>query len=107
MAGRHEGDTKGFRALAFAEQAKSITATINDLQAAIEHHVEHSPRRLETIEECLAQVDRLSQQLRESYRQPGAQAGLGREPLTVEERPRVRVGSPRLARPEQAADFTM
>ena len=37
MAGRHKGDTKEFCALTFAEQAKSITATINDLQAAIEH----------------------------------------------------------------------
>ena len=61
MAGRNKGDTKEFRALSFAEQAKSITATIDNLQAAIEHHVKHSPRRLETIDECLAQVDRLRQ----------------------------------------------
>ena len=50
MAGRHQGDTKEFRDLSFAEQAKSITATINDLQAAIEYHVAHSPRRSEAIE---------------------------------------------------------
>jgi hypothetical protein len=107
MAGRHKGDTKEFRELTFAEQAKSITATINNLQAAIEHHVEHSPRRTETIEKCLAQVDRLTRRLQSSYQQLGAQAGSGRAPLAVAELPRVRVGSPRLARPEQAADFTM
>lgn len=93
--------------MTFAEQARSITATINNLQAAIEHHVEHSPHRMETIEKCLAQVDRLTRRLRDSYRQEGAQAGSGREPLTFEELPRVRVGSPRLARPDQAADFAM
>jgi hypothetical protein len=40
MAGRLKGGTRKFRALSFAEHAKSITATINNLQAAIEHHVE-------------------------------------------------------------------
>ena len=63
MAGRHEGDTKEFRELTFAEQARSITATIDNLQAAIEHHIAHSPRRQETTEKCLAQVDRLRQRL--------------------------------------------
>ena len=43
MAGRHKGDTREFRALSFAEQARSITAAINNLQAAIEHHADHSP----------------------------------------------------------------
>ena len=64
MAGQHKGHTKGFRALSFAEQAKSITATINNLQAAIEQHAEHSSRRAETIEKCLAQIDGLRQRLR-------------------------------------------
>jgi len=107
MAGRHKGGTKEFRELTFAEQAKSITATINNLQTAIEHHVEHSPRRMETIEKCLAQVDRLSRQLWDSYRQRAARAGSGQATLNVEEMHRLRVGSPRLARPEQAADFAM
>ena len=49
--------------LSFAEQAKSITATMNNLQAVIEHHVEYF-RRLETIEKCLAQIERLGQRLR-------------------------------------------
>jgi hypothetical protein len=30
MAGRHKGHTKEFRALTFAEQAKSITTAINN-----------------------------------------------------------------------------
>lgn len=67
MAGRHQGNTKEFRELSFAEQANSITATINNLQAAIEHHVGHSPRRRETIETCSAQVDRLRLQLESRY----------------------------------------
>ncbi len=32
---RHQGDTKTFEELTFAEQAKSITATINNLQNAM------------------------------------------------------------------------
>jgi hypothetical protein len=107
MAGRHQGDTKEFRELSFAEQAKSITATINDLQAAIEHHVAHSPRRSETIEKCLAQVDRLGQRLRGTYDQQSARVGSGPTLPGVEEMPRLRVGSPRLAKPELAVDFTM
>ena len=39
MASPHQGDSKEFRALSFAEQAKSITTTIDGLEAAIEHHV--------------------------------------------------------------------
>ena len=78
MAVRHQGDTKEFRELSFAEQAKSITATIKNLQAAIEHHVEHSPCRSETIEKCLAQIERLGQRLRGTYNQQGARSGSGR-----------------------------
>jgi hypothetical protein len=107
MAGRHKGGTKVFRELTFAEQARSITATINNLEAAIEHHVEHSPRRLATIEVCLAQVDRLRQRLRASYDQRGSRSGPAEPALGVEEVPRLHVGSPRLAEPERAADFTM
>lgn len=105
MPRRHNGDTEEFRELSFAEQARSIAAAIDNLQAAIEHHVEHSAHRTETVEKCLAQIDRLSHRLRDSYGQPGARAGS--VPLGVGELPRVRVGSPRLARPEQAADFVM
>lgn len=108
MAGRHKADAKKkFRELTFAEQARSITATINNLRAAIEQHVERSPHRTETIEKCLAQVNRLSRRLRDSYQELGTQSDLDREPLAVEAPPRVHVGSPRLARPEQAADFAM
>jgi hypothetical protein len=107
MAGRHKGGTKEFRALSFAEQARSITATINNLQTAIEHHVEHSPERPETIEKCLAQVDRLRQRLLTSYGRQSADPASGRSATGAEEVPRIRVGSPRLAEPERAADFVM
>ena len=107
MVGRHKGDTKEFRALSFAEQAKSINATINNLQEAIEHHVEHSPRRLETIEKCLAQVDRLRLRLRNAYEHPSAHPDSCRSVPGAEALPRLRVGSPHLAEPERAADFVM
>jgi hypothetical protein len=107
MAGQHKGNTTEFGALSFVEQAKSITEAINSLQVAIEHHVEHSPRRLETIETCLAQVDRLRVRLRDAYEQQSAHPDSSRSVLGVEEVSRLRVGSPRLAEPERAADFVM
>jgi hypothetical protein len=107
MAGRHKGDTKEFRELSFAEQAKSITAAINNLQAAIEHHVEHSPRRPETIDKCLAQVDRLRQRLVTAYEREGAHPDSGTAILQIEDLPRIRIASPRLADPARATDFTM
>ena len=39
MAGRHKNDTAEFGELTFAEQAKSISATIMNLEAAIDHHI--------------------------------------------------------------------
>ena len=72
MAKRHKADTKEFGELTFAEQAKSITAEINNLQAAIHHHIAHSPRRAASITKCLAQVDRLLQRLRAKYTPPPA-----------------------------------
>jgi hypothetical protein len=107
MARRHKSDTRDFRELSFGEQAKSITATINNLQAAIEHHVEHSPSRLETVEKCLAQIERLGKRLRGKSNLRAIPPGSGRALLRVEETPRLRVGSPRLAEPERAADFTL
>ena len=88
MAGWQKGDTKEFRALSFAEQAKSITATINNLQAAIELHAEHSPRPLETIEKCFPQIDRLRQRLTTIYEQRDAHSGSGQAFPGVEELPR-------------------
>jgi hypothetical protein len=105
MAGRHKGDTQEFRELTFAEQARSITATINNLQAAIEHHVEHSPRRQETVAKCWAQVDRLRQRMEAVYGSQSAQSVSWGPVLSVEELSRFHVGSPRLAQPERAADF--
>jgi hypothetical protein len=55
----------------------------------------------------LAQVDRLRQRLVRNYEGQGAHSGSGPRVSQVELLPRVRVGSPRLAEPERAADFTM
>src|SRR3954447_26009778 len=107
MAGRHKGNNKEFRELSFAEQAKSITATINNLQAAIKHHVEHSPRRPETIETCLAQVDRFRQRLLNTYGRPSADPASRQSVPGAEEVPRIRVESPRLAEPDRMAGFVM
>src|SRR5689334_14622660 len=61
----HKRRTKEFRDLTFAEQAKSITAEINNLQSAIKHHVHHSPRPApQTRDKCLRQIDRLLGRLR-------------------------------------------
>ena len=78
MFGRHKVDTMEFRVLSFAEQAESIAGTIDDLHAAMELHVEHSPRQLETIEACLAQVDRLRHRLRSAYEQQSTHPESGR-----------------------------
>lgn len=107
MAGRHKGDTKEFRELTFAEQAKFITAMINNLQAAFEHHIEQSPRRRETTVRCLGQVDRLRQRMQAAYVLPVAQPGSGQGVPSVAEVSRFHIGSPRLAQPECAADFAM
>jgi hypothetical protein len=71
MAKRHKGDTKEFHELTFAEQAKSISAKIINLEAAIEHHIDHSSRMPATITKCLAQVDRLRQRLQTKYGRTG------------------------------------
>ena len=59
--GRHKGGTKTFAELTYEEQAKSITASINNLQNAIMHHIRNAParRRDETREKCLGQITRL------------------------------------------------
>jgi hypothetical protein len=67
MSERHPNNIKEFRELAFAEREKSITATINNLRAAMEDHIEHSPRRQDAIEECLDQIAQLQEGLRARY----------------------------------------
>jgi hypothetical protein len=52
---RHKQDTKEFSDETFAEQAKTITATLNNLFNAIKHHVDHSPRRAQTRQKCIDQ----------------------------------------------------
>lgn len=55
---RHKQFTKHFHELSFDEQAKSITATINNLQNAIFHHVEHSKKKTEVKNKCILQAYR-------------------------------------------------
>lgn len=64
----HSGDTQEFGDLSFAQQASSVTAMLNNIQAAIEHHVRHSPHRQETADKCVAQVERLLERLRSELR---------------------------------------
>jgi hypothetical protein len=61
----HKGDTKGFSELTFAEQAKSITASINNLQSALVHHVQHAPNPKAARKKCLRQIHRLAGRLLE------------------------------------------
>jgi protein-arginine kinase activator protein McsA len=76
----HQDDTKEFGELTFAEQARSVSAMLNNIQAAIKHHVRHSPHRQETADKCVAQVERLLERLRSELRaeaEPGAAADGG------------------------------
>lgn len=58
---RHKNDTKQFSELTNAEQAKSISAQIMNLQAAINHHVSNSENKIEASKKCISQVARLLQ----------------------------------------------
>jgi hypothetical protein len=111
MDERHKSDTREFLSLTFAEQAKSITASIDSLQELIEHHIEHSPQPQETIKICLGQLDRLLARLDGIYEQAEAFSrshSRSREGVPiVQELPRVHLRSPRLADPKRAGDFIM
>ena len=59
---RHKGDRKAFggpKGLTFAEQAKSITAMLNNIQAAIRRHVRDAKEPVATREKCINQVRRM------------------------------------------------
>ncbi len=59
----HKNNTLEFSELTFAEQAKSITAMLNNVQRAIEHHVKHASDPQQTFQKCCDQVDRLRNRL--------------------------------------------
>ena len=64
----HSGDTKDFPELTYAQQASSITAMLNNIEAAIEHHARHSPHgSAEAGAKCVAQVERLLARLRSTF----------------------------------------
>ena len=56
---RHQADQKTFAELSFTEQAKSITAMLNNIGRAIERHVRSSQHPNETRRKCINQVSRL------------------------------------------------
>lgn len=57
---RHKGDTKTFGELSFEEQAKSITAMLNNVKNAIQHHIDHAPNRQQTRQKCIDQALRFA-----------------------------------------------
>jgi hypothetical protein len=60
---RHKHDTRTFAELTFAEQAKSISATVLQLQRAIEAHSLNAKANSATRLKCINQVSRLLQRL--------------------------------------------
>lgn len=60
---RHKRDSEFFKDLKFSDQAKSITASINNLSAAIRRHIKDSPKRQITREKCILQLKRMLQRL--------------------------------------------
>lgn len=96
-----------FRTPSLTDQEKSIAATIDDLQVAIEHHVAQSPRRLVTIERFLTEIDRIRDRLKDEYDRKNAQPGVPAAAAGAGLMPTIHLRSPRLARPELASDFTM
>lgn len=69
----HSGDANDFVALTYDQQASSITAMLNSIEAAIEYHARHSPHGVAgTAAESIAQVERLLARLRASF--PPAEA---------------------------------
>jgi hypothetical protein len=60
---RHKGGTEPFDRLSYQEQAKSITAMLNNLKNAIKHPIEHSPRRIHTRTKCVRQAQRFQERI--------------------------------------------
>ncbi len=96
-----------FQDLSFSEQANTIMATLDTLRLEIEHHVESSLRREETLQKCLAQVDQLRDSLKTALEQRAPHAGSARSIGGDARIRKARIWSPRLADPERAADFVM
>jgi hypothetical protein len=62
-ARRHKNDTRTFAELTFAEQAKSVSATILQLQRAIDAHSRNPAATPSTRLKCINQVSRLLERL--------------------------------------------
>ncbi len=63
----HQDNTKRFSELTDAEQAKSISAQILNLEAAIEHRISHTLDRQSVVDGCTNQVERLLNRLKAKY----------------------------------------
>jgi hypothetical protein len=62
-ARRHKNDSRTFAELTFSEQAKSISATVLQLQRAIDAHTRNPKASSATRLKCINQVSRLLQRL--------------------------------------------
>ncbi len=59
----HQNHSKTFRELTFEEQAKSLTAQINNLSTQIKVHVVNSKTTNDTLLKCIGQLSRLIDKL--------------------------------------------
>ena len=89
MSSLDEADIQAFRHVSFEARAKSIEAAIENLEPAIEARIEHSPRKPETLETCLGQVDELKRRLRSSFDRFASRAVTWRSSPAAQESPRV------------------
>jgi hypothetical protein len=62
----YKGNTKAFPDLTFDEQARSITAMINNSSDASEHHSQHAPDPVAAKKKCVKQVHRFLGRLLEN-----------------------------------------
>lgn len=69
MAGSHQGNTKTFEQLSFAEQAKSISAQIQSLEKSITANIRRAVKenRQSPSMARIEQVERLVQRLKETH----------------------------------------
>jgi len=63
----HKDNTEHFHELTDGEQAKSISAQIMNLEAAIDHRIGHTQNRQAVIDTCKSQVASLLARLQGKY----------------------------------------
>jgi hypothetical protein len=60
---RHKRDTLTFDQLSFADQAKSISAQVANVERAIRRHARHDRATDKTLPKCVRQVERMWRRL--------------------------------------------